>query len=123
MPATSKAQQALMGQAYAVKKGKLDPSDLDPRYRDEIVRLSKEMTEKDLKDYAETSHEGLPDRVGENNTTATTGSVNGMGSTSMPSTDGGVGSGDIPHALGATAAKQLESIKFMRFNQFINKSK
>ena len=52
MPAISKSQQALFGQAYAVKIGELSPSDLNPKYRDEIVKLSKSMSEKELKDYA-----------------------------------------------------------------------
>lgn len=62
MPAVSQSQQALMGQAYAVKTGKLKPEDIDPKYREQIVTLSKDMTEEDLKDYAETRHEGLPKR-------------------------------------------------------------
>ena len=39
MPSTSKTQQRLMGQAYAVKKGDIKPKDLDPKYRDQIVDL------------------------------------------------------------------------------------
>jgi hypothetical protein len=62
MPAVSKSQQALMGQAYAVKTGKLKPEDIDPEYREQIVTLAKDMKEDDLKDYAETKHEGLPKR-------------------------------------------------------------
>lgn len=56
MPATTPAQQRLMGQAYAIKIGKLDPKDLDPKYRDQIVDLADSMSEKDLKDFAETKH-------------------------------------------------------------------
>lgn len=65
MPSTSKSQQRLMAQAYAVKTGTLTPSDIDPRYRKSIVSLSKKMTEKQLKDYAETKHKGLPNDVDE----------------------------------------------------------
>jgi len=65
MPSTSKSQQRLMAQAYAVKTGSLSPSDIDPRYRKSIVSLSKKMTEKQLKDYAETKHKGLPNDVDE----------------------------------------------------------
>jgi len=65
MPAVSKSQQRIMAQAYAVKMGSLSPSDIDPRYRKSIVNLSKKMTEKQLKDYAETSHKGLPNDVDE----------------------------------------------------------
>jgi hypothetical protein len=66
MPSTSKAQQALMGQAYAIKTGKMKPSELNPEYKDQIVNLAKSMSEKDLKDFAETKASNLPDKVGEN---------------------------------------------------------
>lgn len=56
MPATTPAQQRLMGQAYAIKTGKLDPKDIDPKYRDQIVDLADSMSEKDLKDFAETKY-------------------------------------------------------------------
>ena len=39
MPAVSTAQQALMGQAYAVKIGELKPSELNPKYRKRIFIL------------------------------------------------------------------------------------
>jgi hypothetical protein len=65
MPATSVSQQRLMAQAYAIKTGKMKPSDLNPEYKDQIVDLANNMTEKDLKDYAETSHKGLPKKVEE----------------------------------------------------------
>lgn len=68
MPSTSIAQQRLMGQAYALKTGELKSSDLDPKYRKQIEDLAASMTEKDLKDYAETSHKGLPQKVKENYT-------------------------------------------------------
>lgn len=68
MPSTSIAQQRLMGQAYALKTGELKPSDLDPKYRKQIEDLAASMTEKDLKDFAETSHKGLPQKVKENYT-------------------------------------------------------
>jgi hypothetical protein len=65
MPSVSKAQQALMGQAYAIKTGKLKPGDLNPEYRDQIVDLAKSMGEDDLKDYAETPSKKLPNKIGE----------------------------------------------------------
>ena len=65
MPAVSQAQQALMGQAYAIKTGKLKPEDLNPKYRDQIVDLAKSMKEDDLKDYAETPSKKLPSKIGE----------------------------------------------------------
>jgi hypothetical protein len=65
MPAVSQAQQRLMGQAYALKKGDLKPEDLNPEYREQIEDLAKGMTLDQLKDYAETSHEKLPKKVRE----------------------------------------------------------
>lgn len=68
MPATSKSQQRLMGQAYGVRqfmdsKGKegIDPKDVDGRYRKTIVKLAKEMSKKSLEKFAKTKHEGLPE--------------------------------------------------------------
>lgn len=56
MPATTPAQQRLMGQAYAVKKGDLKPADLNPEYKDQILKIAASMTLKQLKDFAETKH-------------------------------------------------------------------
>ena len=81
MPAVSKSQQSLFGQAYAVKIGELSPSKLNPKYRDEIVRLSKSMTEKELKAYASTKHKKLPDHVDESDLPI---SLEAVGSASMP---------------------------------------
>jgi Protein of unknwon function (DUF3008) len=58
MPAVSKAQQQLMGMAYALKKGDMDPKDASQEVRD----LADSMTLKQLRDYAETKHEGLPNK-------------------------------------------------------------
>ena len=63
MPSTSKSQQRLMGQAYALKNGDIKVEDLNPEYKDEIVKLADSMSLKELKDFAETSHEGLPNKV------------------------------------------------------------
>lgn len=56
MPTVTPEQQRLFGQAYAIKTGKLKPEDLNPEYRDEIVKLADSMTAKQLKDFAETKH-------------------------------------------------------------------
>ena len=61
MPAQSKAQQQLMGMAYALKKGEMDPKDASQEVKD----LAASMTLKQLKDFAETKYEGLPDKVEE----------------------------------------------------------
>lgn len=81
MPAVSKSQQALFGQAYAIKIGELSSSDLDPKYKDEIVKLSKSMSERELKAYASTKHKKLPGRVDETDLPV---SLEPVGSSSMP---------------------------------------
>ena len=82
MPAVSKAQQRLMAQAYQVRKymdtageDGIDPKSINSAYRDQVVTLAKQMKGKDLKKFAETSHDDLPDHVGENNAMATTASA------------------------------------------------
>jgi hypothetical protein len=65
MPSKSKTQQRLMGQAYAYKTGDLKVNDMDPKYADEIKKLAKSMTKKQLKDFASTKHKGLPEKVEE----------------------------------------------------------
>jgi phage-related tail protein len=65
MPARSKTQQRLMGQAYAYKTGEIKAKDLNPEYADEIKKLAKSMTEKQLEDFAKTKHKNLPEKVEE----------------------------------------------------------
>jgi hypothetical protein len=65
MPSVSKSQQRLMGQAYAYKTGEIKAKDLNPDYADEIKKLAKSMTEKQLRDFAKTDHKGLPQKVKE----------------------------------------------------------
>ena len=59
MPAVTPSQQRLFAQAYEIKIGELDPSDLNPKYRDEIVDLSKRMTKRQLKDFASTKYKDM----------------------------------------------------------------
>jgi len=61
MPSVSKSQQRLMGQAYAYKKGELKSSEVSA----EIKELADNMTLKQLKDFASTKHDGLPETVDE----------------------------------------------------------
>jgi hypothetical protein len=61
MPSVSKAQQRLMGMAYALKKGDMKPTDASQEVKD----LAASMTLQQLKDFAETKHEDLPDHVEE----------------------------------------------------------
>lgn len=59
MPATSKAQQKLMGMALAYKRGELKDAS------DKVKKIAKGMTEKELEDFASTSTEDLPEKVTE----------------------------------------------------------
>jgi hypothetical protein len=61
MPSVSKAQQRLMGMAYALKKGDMKPTDASQEVKD----LAASMTLQQLKDFAETKHKDLPDHVEE----------------------------------------------------------
>ena len=95
MPSTSKSQQRLMGVAYSVKKGDTKLSDVDADYRDSVEELVNGMTLKELKDFASTSHDGLPE-VKENTTPS---SVGGMGPIQFPTSISN-GSGDVPAGQG-----------------------
>ena len=50
----SQAQQKLMGMALAYKRGEMDDAS------DQVKKLAKSMSEKDLEDFAGTKHKGLP---------------------------------------------------------------
>ena len=65
MPSVSKSQQRLMGVAYAVKSGSMELKDVDSEYRDKVESLVDGMTKKDLKKYASTKHDKLPETVDE----------------------------------------------------------
>ena len=61
MPAQSKAQQRFMGMVHAVQKGDMEaPSK-------EVEKAADTMTKKSAKDYASTSHKGLPTHVKKEN--------------------------------------------------------
>ena len=135
MPSVSKSQQRLMGMAYAVKSGDMEISDIDPAYRDKVKSLSDGMTKKDLKKYASTKHEDLPETVDESSFEVGAGritpsaNIGGMGPVVLPS-DGGVGSGDVPavadidddeeEAKKDKTKKKLEMEGFKLFTQFNN---
>jgi ParB-like chromosome segregation protein Spo0J len=59
--AESKSQQRLMGMVYAYEKGKLNLAKLPASLQKKIKNISKSMTNKEVKDYAETKHKGLPE--------------------------------------------------------------
>ena len=59
MPAVSQQQQKLFGLALAVKRGEVSPSEVSDEVKDIVDRMS----EKDIEDFAGTSHKGLPKKV------------------------------------------------------------
>ena len=62
MPARSKAQQALFGMALAVRKGEMKRSDVDKNVLDIV---DGDMTNKEIEDFAKTSHKSLPQHLKE----------------------------------------------------------
>lgn len=58
MPAESKAQQKAAGAALAAKRGETDKSALQGASKD----MYESMTEDELADLAETSHDDLPEK-------------------------------------------------------------
>jgi len=74
MPSVSKAQQAIMGQAWALRQNELKLKDINPRYRKEIEKIAfgykdkdgkfiAPMTDKELKKFAKTKSKDLPENV------------------------------------------------------------
>ena len=100
MPSVSKSQQRLMGVAYAVKSGSMKLKDVDSAYRDKVKSMVDGMTKKDLKKYASTKHDKLPETVDETyqQTAITPAVIGGMGGVAFPSA-GQLGSGDFPHTM------------------------
>lgn len=60
--ATSKAQQRLFGMAHAVQKGELSPKKVGGA----VKKIAKTVSPKDVKDFASTKHDKLPEKVDEN---------------------------------------------------------
>ena len=59
MPSVSPEQQRLMGMAYALKKGDMDPKDAS----EQVKKLADSMTLKQLKDFASTKHSEMKEHV------------------------------------------------------------
>lgn len=57
----SKAQQKYMGMVRGVQKGELDSDDVSS----DVIKTAKEMKPKDVKDFASTKHDDLPEKVEE----------------------------------------------------------
>ena len=131
MPSVSKSQQRLMGMAYAVKSGDMEISDIDPAYRDKVKSLSDGMTKKDLKKYAATKNDGVPETVDENAMGAVSlnpgMTIGGIGDPALP-TATEFGSGDVPAvadidddeeaAKKDNTKKKLEMENFNLYTQF-----
>jgi hypothetical protein len=62
MPAKSKAQQALFGMALAVRKGEMKRSEVN---QDVLDIVDGDMTDKEIEDFASTSHKSLPQHLKE----------------------------------------------------------
>lgn len=59
----SKSQQKLMGMVYAYQKGKLNTKKLNKELLSKIKTISIQMKQKDVKDFAKTKHDKLPQKV------------------------------------------------------------
>ena len=59
MPSVSKQQQKFMGLVHAIQKGDVPASDASP----EAQKVAQDMKPSDVKDFASTSHKGLPRKV------------------------------------------------------------
>lgn len=57
----SKQQQKIMGLALSVKKGDTPKKDVSNK----VKKMAKEMSKKDLEDFASTKHKGLPNKIEE----------------------------------------------------------
>ena len=135
MPATSKTQFRLFSQVHGVQKFKksggkdgLDPKELNPEYKKQIVDMADDMTQKDVKDMIDVDYDKLPEEIKENNAMATPASVNGMGDVALPGNPGTdeTGSGDIAATSALTDEDEDEDegkkiYKFLKFNAFVGK--
>lgn len=63
MPSKSKAQQRLFGMALAVRRGDISRNDVDKEVLDIV---DGKMTDKQIKDFAKTSHKSLKEYLEEN---------------------------------------------------------
>ena len=111
-----------MGVAYAVKSGDMQLSDVDADYRDKVKGLVDGMSKKDLKKYAETKHDGLPEVVEDN---LNLGSLAGMGQIAFPH-GSQMGSGDVPAGQGDAEEEYKKKRKKMKhvhnFESFVNEA-
>lgn len=62
----SKKQRGLMGAAYGVEKGKQKLSDIPKSYRKKVKDIVDSMTKKELRKFAKTKEDDLPEKVSEN---------------------------------------------------------
>lgn len=62
MPAKSKSQQRLFGMALAVRKGEMKRSEV---YKEVLDIVDGDMTDKEIEDFAKTSHKSLKEHLGD----------------------------------------------------------
>lgn len=62
MPAKSKSQRRFFGMALALKRGELNPDDINSKNKDDIIKLS-ELPEKTIIKFAGTEQENLPNKI------------------------------------------------------------
>lgn len=60
MPAQSKSQQRLFGMALAVRRGEMKRSEV---YKEVLDIVDGDMTDKEIEDFAKTSHKGLKEHL------------------------------------------------------------
>ena len=60
--AESKSQKRLMSMAHGIKKGDLNPKDLDPKLRKKVTEIADSMSTEQIEDYSRTSNKGLPEK-------------------------------------------------------------
>jgi cytidylate kinase len=91
MPAKSEAQQRLMGMALASKRG-------EKGYSGKVKETADSMSEKQLRDFAKTKHEGLPEKKAMHNTVRSTPPYEGNLHSKAPIRD-------LGHPIANTAAE------------------
>ena len=60
--AKSRSQQRLFSMAHGVKKGDLNPKDLDPGLRKKVTEIADSMSTEQIEDYSRTSNKNLPEK-------------------------------------------------------------
>ena len=78
--AKSAKQQQLFGMAHAVQKGELSPSKVGGA----VKKIAKDVSPKDVEDFAKTKHKGLPEKVSEETQTIISDNPESMSNKAVP---------------------------------------